>query len=101
MVELDINGAVNSASNLIDPNIIGFVITAILLIIVVYVALKIGKGLIGLIINSVIGIIALLVTNFLPFINIQINIWSVLIVVLGGIPGLIIVALLSFFGILF
>jgi inhibitor of the pro-sigma K processing machinery len=81
--------------------IIGPVITLILLIIVIYIALKVGKGLIGLIINSVVGLIVLGITNFLPFIDIEINLWSVLIVALGGIPGLVLVALLDFFGILF
>ena len=80
---------------------VGPVLTFILIALVIIVALKFGKGIIWLAINSIIGIVALVLLNYLPFINIVINIWSVLIVALGGIPGIILVILLSHFGIMF
>ena len=52
-------------------------------------------------INSLIGILILAVLNFFPIVNIRINIWSVLIVVFGGVPGIILLILLDVLGIAF
>jgi hypothetical protein len=81
--------------------LLGPVLTFIFIALIIIVALKLGKGIIWLIINSIIGIVVLVLLNYLPFVNIVINIWSVLIVALGGIPGIILVILLSHFGIAF
>jgi len=81
--------------------VLGPILTFLLIALVAVAAWKLGKGIIWLGINSVIGIVALVLLNYLPFVNIVINIWSVLIVALGGIPGIIIVILLSHFGIAF
>ena len=62
---------------------------------------KFGKGLVWLLINSLVGLVILVLLNYFPFVNIVINIWSILIVVFGGIPGIILVILLSHFGIAF
>lgn len=80
---------------------LGPVLTFLLIALVAIVVWKFGKGIIWLGINSVIGIAALVLLNYLPFVSITINIWSVLIVALGGIPGIVIVVLLSHFGIAF
>jgi hypothetical protein len=80
---------------------IGPVLTLFLLVLLVIVAWKLGKGIVWLAINSLIGIVILVLLNYLPFINIAVNIWSILIVALGGIPGIILVILLSHFGIAF
>jgi hypothetical protein len=80
---------------MVEIIILGPIITAILLLIVIFVVLKMGKSVVFLIINSVIGLIALTLVNFLPIVNVTINIWSVLIVALGGLPGLIILIILS------
>jgi len=80
---------------------LGPILTFLFLALLVVVALKFGKGIVWLAINSLVGIVVLILLNFLPFVNIVINIWSVLIVVLGGIPGIILVILLSHFGIAF
>jgi hypothetical protein len=75
--------------------ILGPTLTLILLVIVILLGISLGKRIIWLIINSVIGLIALLIVNLIPGINITINIWSVLIVVFGGIPGIILLILLD------
>ncbi len=75
--------------------ILGPLLSFIFLAILVVVALKFGKDIVWLIINSVIGIIFLIVINFLPVVNITINIWSVLIAVFGGIPGIILLIILD------
>ena len=86
---------------MVEVLVLGPLLTFLLIALVVIVAWKFGKGIIWLGINSVIGIVALVLLNYLPFVNIVINIWSVLIVALGGIPGILVVILLSHFGIAF
>jgi len=75
--------------------IIGPVLATIFLVLVVLFVIFFGKGIIWLVINSVIGLVALLIVNLLPIVNVTINIWSVLIVAFGGILGLILVIALS------
>jgi len=86
---------------MVELLILGPILTFLFVALIVLVVWKFGEGLLWLLINSVLGIAAMVLLNFLPFVNIVINIWSVLIVALGGIPGLIIVVLLSHFGIAF
>jgi len=64
----------------------------------VYLTLKVVKP---LIINSILGVIALFLVNFVLPVQIDIALIPVLIVALGGLPGLIIVVLLAFFEIAF
>ncbi|HIH09321.1 MAG TPA: sigmaK-factor processing regulatory BofA [Candidatus Diapherotrites archaeon] len=80
---------------------LGPIITAFIVLALVFIALKLGKSIIWLLINSAIGIIILLIINFFPFINITINIWSVLIAVFGGIPGIILLIVLDLLKIAF
>lgn len=55
-----------------------------------------GLGLLStLLINSVIGLLILIILNFLPVIEIPINIWTILIVAIGGVPGIIILIILN------
>ncbi|MBS3062141.1 MAG: pro-sigmaK processing inhibitor BofA family protein [Candidatus Diapherotrites archaeon] len=78
---------------------LGPVLTIIVLAILVYIAIKGGKSIVSLAINSVIGLVILVVINFLPFIQIPINIWTILITALGGIPGIALLILLNLLGI--
>ncbi|MAG18258.1 MAG: sigmaK-factor processing regulatory BofA [Candidatus Diapherotrites archaeon] len=84
----------------LDP-ILGFVLTAIVVIIAIFFALKLGKKIVILLINSFIGLVVLVLLNFFPFIHIEINIWSVLITAFGGIPGIILLILLDLLGFAF
>lgn len=81
--------------------ILGPLLSFIILALLIVVALKFGTSIVWLIINSVIGMVFLIVVNFLPFINITINIWSILIAVFGGIPGIALLILLDVFNIAF
>ena len=65
---------------------LGPLLTILLVFLLVYIALKFGDSIVWLAINSVIGMVILILINFLPFIKIDINIWSILIVAIGGIP---------------
>lgn len=75
--------------------ILGPLLSLVFLAILIVIALKFGKDIVWLIINSVIGILFLILINFLPVVNITINIWSVLIAVFGGIPGIILLIILD------
>ncbi|PIN85586.1 MAG: sigmaK-factor processing regulatory BofA [Candidatus Diapherotrites archaeon CG11_big_fil_rev_8_21_14_0_20_37_9] len=74
------------------------ILTAFLLVLVVFFALKLGKKLIVLAINSFLGLVVLVLLNFFPFVQVDINIWSILIAGLGGIPGILIIIILSTLG---
>lgn len=76
-------------------------VLVIIALIVLFLGFKILKSAVKLFINSIIGIILLWLINLLPIIQVDINIWSVLIVVILGIPGLILVVILSLLGIAF
>ncbi len=80
---------------MIELSILGPFLSLIILALLVVVALKFGTSIIWLLINSVIGILFLIVINFLPIVNITINIWSVLIAVFGGVPGIILLIILD------
>jgi len=84
----------------LDP-ILGFVLTAAVVIIAIFFALKLGKKIVVLLINSFLGLVVLVLLNFFPFVNIEINIWSVLITVFGGVPGIILLILLDLLGFAF
>ena len=86
---------------MVEVLILGPLITIILLVIVIFVALKMGKSLAILIANSVIGLILLWLVNLLPIVNVAINLWSILIVALGGVPGLILLVILDLLKIAF
>ncbi|MEK6902871.1 MAG: hypothetical protein AABX02_04780, partial [archaeon] len=60
---------------------LGPILSVVLLALLIIIALKFGKSIVWLVLNSLIGMLFLIVVNFLPFINITINIWSILIAV--------------------
>jgi hypothetical protein len=86
---------------MVEILILGPILSFVFLAIIILFAMFFGKGIVWLIINSVIGLVALVLVNLLPIVNITINIWSVLIVAFGGILGFILLIILSAFGIAF
>jgi len=86
---------------MVELLILGPLLTVVLLALVVLFVVFFGRGIIWLIINSIIGLVALVLVNLLPIVNITINIWSVLIVAFGGVIGLILVIALSLLQIAF
>jgi len=72
-------------------------IAALLLsIVMLYVLYRILKAVVKLAINSVIAIAALFLLNFIFGFGITIDVWSVAIVAISGIPGLALVLALHF-----
>ena len=80
---------------MVDVIIVGPLLATVFLALVILFVFFFGKGLVWLIVNSIIGIVALFLVNILPVVNIPINVWSVLIVVFGGIPGFILLIILD------
>ena len=78
---------------------LGQIITAVLALIAIYLALKIGKKIVLLVINSFIGLVLLLLFNLLPFVQIRIDLWTILIAGFGGIAGVALLMLLAYLGI--
>ncbi|HUV81688.1 MAG TPA: pro-sigmaK processing inhibitor BofA family protein [archaeon] len=87
--------------DIITPSGLAILIVAIAAFIAVFYFLKVVKY---LIVNSVIGLILLFVSKFVIGVldlgfNIDINLVSILICAIGGVPGVLIVVLLGFLGI--
>lgn len=74
---------------------IGALIVAAFLL---YAVFRFLKDPLLMILNSVLGFIALVILNSVFALGIAINIWSIAIIALGGIGGLILVVLLNFLG---
>ena len=74
---------------------IGALVVAILILYVLYLILK---NSVHLLINAVIGIIILMVINMFLVRDVAINFFSVAVVAIAGIPGVLLVLLIHFLG---
>jgi hypothetical protein len=75
-------------------------ILLIILALAIFLAIWSSWGPVALLINTVIALIALKIIGWLG-IKIETSIWSVLILLIGGIPGLLVLIFLSVTGIAF
>lgn len=75
-------------------------IALIILAVILFLGIWSAWGPVALLVNTVIALIALKIIGWLG-IKIAINIWSILILLIGGIPGLLILIFLSVTGIAF
>ena len=79
---------------------IGPGLVVILLVLVVLAGLShSGFWLLGLVVNGIVGVVILMLLNYLPKISVPINIWTFLISALGGILGVAILVLLNLMGV--
>ena len=76
----------------------GPILVLVLLAIVIVVGINHGGSLTALLINGVIGIIILMLLNYLPKIEVPINIWTFLIAAIGGLLGVAILVILNLMG---
>ena len=79
------------------PMLVGIIILVIVAKFIL--SLSIGK-IIGIIINAIIGCVLLYVINLTGFVNIEINWITSLVTGIFGIPGVIVLVVLAFFGII-
>lgn len=73
------------------------IIAAILLIL--FVVLKLGKVLIGLVLNSVLGLIAIYLVNYLFNLGIIFNLITLIVVAIFGLPAVAVIIILKLLGI--
>ena len=77
------------------------IITILAIVVAIFIGLKIVKKVVMLVINGFLGIVALLALNLSGYVTIPVNIWTILTAIFGGIPGVLILAALQYFGIAF
>ncbi len=79
--------------------IFGFVLNVVLLILaaILFIGIYHAWGPVPLLVNTVIALVALKLVSWLG-IKIEVNIWSILICLIGGIPGLLVLMFLSITG---
>lgn len=70
----------------------------ILLVLVVVVGMNSPGSLMGLLINGLVGVVILLLLNYLPQVEVPIDIWTFLIAAVGGILGVVLLVLLNLMG---
>ncbi len=78
---------------------VGPVLVLVLLILVVLVGMSSPGWMMGLLINGLVGVVILMLLNYLPQIEVPINIWTFLIAALGGILGVVLLVLLNLAGV--
>jgi len=74
-------------------------ILIILIVLVLYIIFKLGNTLLGLIINIVLGFIAIFVLNAIFNLGIPFDLVVVIITAILGLPGVVLVVLLKLIGI--
>ena len=83
------------------PEILQYILIALAAIVVVSLVLKLlkfsFKTIIKIVINAVIGVASMFLLNLIPGVNMPIEWWTALITGLFGIPGVIVVLIISFF----
>jgi hypothetical protein len=73
------------------------VIAAILL--VLYIILKLGKTILGLILNSILGLIAIYLVNTIFSLGIIYNLLTIIVVAIFGLPAVAVIIILKLIGI--
>jgi hypothetical protein len=69
------------------------------IIIVLFIILKLGKLILGLILNSILGLLAIFAVNYLFNMGIAYNLLTIIVVAITGIPGAVVIILLKLVGI--
>lgn len=85
---------------IINLNLIEFGIIAILVILlIIFIIFKFGKLIIGLILNSILGLIAIYLVNTIFDLGILYNLITIIIVAIFGLPAVLAIIILKLIGI--
>ncbi len=85
---------------IINLNLIEFGIIAILVILlIIFIIFKFGKLIIGLILNSILGLIAIYLVNTIFDLGILYNLITIIIVAIFGLPAVLVIIILKLIGI--
>lgn len=79
-------------------DIIGIAILVIFLIIGIVILVKIGGLLLRILLHAILGWILLFLVNLFPYVNIQINLLTVLVAGFGGVFGVVALLIAQFLG---
>ena len=80
-------------------DLIGLAVIVVIAIIGILILLKIGSLLLKLLVHAIFGWILLVIVNFIPYINIPVNILTILIAGIGGVFGVILLLIAQALGI--
>lgn len=69
------------------------------ILVVLFIILRLGKLVIGMILNSILGLAALYLVNYLFNLGIAYNLLTIIVVAITGIPGAMVIILLKLVGI--
>lgn len=78
---------------------IGMLLPIIIAVVAAFVLWRILRTVISLIANAALGVLALLVVNYLSPTLVDVDIWTVLVAAVGGIPGLLATIVLHSMGV--
>ena len=79
--------------------VVSEIILIMAILIVLFIILKLGKLILGLILNSILGLLAIFAVNSLFNLGIAYNILTIIVVAITGIPGAAVIILLKLIGI--
>ena len=75
------------------------IILLIVAVLLFFVAFKVVKSLVGLVINAVVGVVLFFLTNEIGLTSIEVSIFNLLVCAIGGAPGALILIVLNILGI--
>jgi hypothetical protein len=75
------------------------IILIMAILIVLFIIFKLGKLVLGMILNSILGLLAIFIVNYLFNLGIVYNLLTIIVVAITGIPGAIVIILLKLVGI--
>lgn len=87
------------SGNLLSSPIVKGALVVLLIVIILYFLFKAVKKLVHMLLNSFLGLVLLVGLNFFPALKVPITIFSVLLVLFGGLMGLIVLVILKLLGI--
>ncbi|MDD5337130.1 MAG: pro-sigmaK processing inhibitor BofA family protein [Candidatus ainarchaeum sp.] len=78
---------------------IGIIIGLLAAIISAYIIYRLLKAVWALVVNGIVGLAAFWLLGALGIIHISMDLWTFLIAAIGGLPGVLVVVVLAYFGV--
>lgn len=82
----------------LGPAISEIVLIAAILL-VLFIILKLGNIILGLVLNSILGLLGIYLVNYLFNLGIMYNLLTIIVVAITGLPGAVVIILLKLIGI--
>ena len=78
---------------------IGIIIGLLAAIISAYLIYRLLKAVWALVVNGILGLVVFWLLSAFGIINVNMDIWTFLIAAIGGLPGVLVVVILAYFGV--